>query len=227
MRSFAQSRSHQTWLTMVHRLDHGPCCPHPPHQPPLDLGEDLSCIAATFQYLHTSGWYWGSISASQARSTLLTKSEGTFLVRDSSHPQYMLALSVMTHCGPTSVRIKYNKGAFWLDSLSPELPNLQSFPDVLSLIQHYSRSGHTPQGPAASIEDNPLSTGKSDAAQRPPGTEDNGVLLKLLRPLHRPDTFLCLQHLARLAINRNTNCPDQLPLPNPLLDYLHDYPFHI
>ncbi|XP_061908924.1 cytokine-inducible SH2-containing protein-like isoform X2 [Entelurus aequoreus] len=188
-------------VTMVHRLDQGPCCPHRPHQPPLDLGEDLSCITATFQYLHTSGWYWGSISASQARSTLLTKSEGTFLVRDSSHPQYMLALSVMTHCGPTSVRI--------------------------NLIQHYSRSGHTPQGPAASIEDNPLSTGKSDAAQRPPGTDDNGVLLKLLRPLHRPDTFPCLQHLARLAINRNTNCPDQLPLPNPLLDYLHDYPFHI
>ncbi|XP_054641841.1 cytokine-inducible SH2-containing protein-like [Dunckerocampus dactyliophorus] len=213
-------------VTMVYPVDQGPCCPHPP-QTSLDRGEDLSGIAATFQYLHTSGWYWGSISASQARDTLLTKSEGTFLVRDSSHPQYMLALSVMTHCGPTSVRIHFKRGSFWLDSLSPELPNLQSFPDVLSLIQHYTGSGHTPQGPAASIQDSPLSKIKPDAVQCPPEPKDSGVLLKLLRPLHRPEAFPCLQHLARLTINRKTNCPDQLPLPKPLLDYLHDYPFHI
>ncbi|XP_077430597.1 cytokine inducible SH2-containing protein b [Vanacampus margaritifer] len=212
-------------MTTTHHVAPGPCCPH--HlQPPCDRDEDLSCIATTFQYLQTSGWYWGSISASQARDKLLAKSEGTFLVRDSSHPQYMVALSVMTHCGPTSVRIQYKRGSFWLDSLSPELPHLQSFPDVVSLIQRYISSGHTAQGPPASTENSRFATIKPDHAQLPPA-KDSGVILKLMRPLHRPETFPSLQHLTRLSINRNTNCPHQLPLPKPLLDYLHDYPFHI
>ncbi|XP_019736473.1 cytokine inducible SH2-containing protein b [Hippocampus comes] len=213
-------------VTTSHHVDPDPFCPHPP-QTPSDRDEDLSCIAATFQYLQTSGWYWGSISASQARDKLLAKSEGTFLVRDSSHPQYMVALSVMTHCGPTSVRIQYKRGSFWLDSLSPELPHLQSFPDVISLIQRYIGSAHTPHGPATSTEDGRLSKIKPNHVHSPPLAKDSGVILKLLRPLHRPETFPRLQHLARLAINRNANCLDQLPLPKPLLDYLHDYPFHI
>ncbi|XP_049589580.1 cytokine-inducible SH2-containing protein [Syngnathus scovelli] len=212
-------------VTTTHHVDPGPCSTYPP-QTACDQDEDLSCIATTFQYLQTSGWYWGSISASQAREKLLAKSEGTFLVRDSSHPQYMVALSVMTHCGPTSVRIQYKNGSFWLDSLSPELPHLQSFPDVVSLVQRYISLGHTPQGRTASSENNHLSKISPDHLQFSPA-KDSGVILRLSRPLHKPETFPPLQHLARLIINRNTNCPQQLPLPKPLLNYLHDYPFHI
>lgn len=171
---------------------------------------------------HFPGWYWGSISASEAREALLTKSEGTFLVRDSSHPQYMLALSVKTCYGPTSVRIEYNKGCFWLDSISAALPNLQSFPDVHSLIQHYIGSGHTPQNkPTRDIHPQT----KPDPAKHT--AKDSGVPLKLMRPLHKPEAFPSLQHLTRLTINRHTNCPHQLPLPKPLLRYLQNYPFSI
>ncbi|XP_077582539.1 cytokine-inducible SH2-containing protein-like [Stigmatopora nigra] len=206
--------------TTTHRGSQGPSCPLLP-QTSWDRDEDLACIATNFHHLNNSGWYWGTISASQARDKLLTKSEGTFLVRESSHPHYMVALSVMTHCGPTSVRIQYSRGCFWLDSFSPQLPHLQSFPDVISLVQRY-----TTWGQAASIEGAVLSHKKPTHIQAPL-VKDNGVILKLLRPLHRPETFPCLQHLARLAINRFTNCPDQLPLPKALLNYLHDYPFHI
>ncbi|XP_022049658.1 cytokine-inducible SH2-containing protein-like [Acanthochromis polyacanthus] len=209
-------------VTIFHHEERGSsCCPHP-SPPQWDPAEDLRCIAATFQYLHTSGWYWGSVSASEAREALLTKSEGTFLVRDSSHPQYMLALSVKTRYGPTSVRIEYNRGCFWLDSISPGLPHLQSFPDVPSLIQHYSGSGQTPQDQASS---DILPQNKPDAAQH--AAKDSGVPLKLTNPLHRLKVFPSLQHLARLTINRHTNCSNQLPLPNPLLRYLQDYPFSI
>lgn len=204
-----------------HEQDRSSCCPHP-SPPPWDPTEDLHCITTTFQYLQASGWYWGSISASEAREALLKKSEGTFLMRDSSHPQYMLALSVKTRCGPTSVRIEYSRGSFWLDSISPSLPNLQSFPDVLSLIQHYMSSGHTPQGQTSN--DIPPKT-KSDPVKHT--AKDSGVPLKLMHPLHKPEAFPSLQHLTRLTINRHTNCPDQLPLPKPLLRYLQDYPFHI
>lgn len=143
-------------------------------------------------------------------------------MRDSSHPQYMLALSVKTRCGPTSVRIEYIRGSFWLDSITPGLPHLQSFPDVLSLIQHYTASGHSPQG-QASNDIHPET--KPDPAKRT--AKDSGVPLKLMHPLHKPEAFPSLQHLTRLTINRHTNCPDQLLLPKPLLRYLQDYPFHI
>ena len=143
-------------------------------------------------------------------------------MRDSSHPQYMLALSVTTRCGPTSVRIEYSRGSFWLDSISPSLPHLLSFPDVLSLIQHYMGLGQAPQG----------QTSNDIHPKTKPGpvkhtAKDSGVPLKLTRPLHKPEAFPSLQHLTRLTINRHTNCPEQLPLPKPLLRYLQDYPFHI
>lgn len=171
-------------------------------------------------FIYFPGWYWGSISASEAREALIKKSEGTFLLRDSSHPKYMLALSIKTRCGPTSVRIEYNRGCFWLDSISPNLPHLQSFPDVLSLVQHYAVLGQTRQD-LASIQPQT----KPDPTQH--AAEDTGVPLKLMRPLHRLEGFPSLQHLTRLSINKHTNCPDRLPLPKPLLHFLQDYPFYI
>lgn len=209
-------------VTILHHEERGSSCCPLPSPPPWDPAEDLRCITTTFQYLQTSGWYWGSISASEAREALLKKSEGTFLVRDSSHPQYMLTLSVKTRYGPTSVRIEYSRGCFWLDSISPVLPHLQSFPDVLSLIQHYTSSGNAPQDQASS-DIHPQT--KPGAAQH--AAKDRGVPLKLMHPLHRLEVFPSLQHLTRLTINRHTNCPDQLPLPKPLLRYLQDYPFSI
>ncbi|KAM4582931.1 cytokine inducible SH2-containing protein b [Fundulus diaphanus] len=195
------------------------CYPQP-LPPAWNPAQDLLCITTNFQYLQASGWYWGSISASQAREVLQSKSEGTFLVRDSSHPQYMLALSVKTRCGPTSVRIEYNRGCFWLDSTSPHLPQLQAFPDVPSLIQHYTTSGQTAQD----LESMRPQT-KPDPMQCV--SKDSGVPLKLLHPLLHMQGFPSLQHLARLAINKHTNCTDQLPLPKPLLHFLQSYPFFV
>ncbi|XP_035517342.1 cytokine-inducible SH2-containing protein-like [Morone saxatilis] len=209
-------------VAVSHHEEHrGSCCPHP-SPPPWEPAEDLRCIATTFQYLQTSGWYWGSISAVEAREALLKQTEGTFLMRDSSHPQYMLALSVKTRCGPTSVRIEYSRGSFRLDSISPSLLHLQSFPDVLSLIQHYMGSGDTPQG-QASKDIHPKT--KPDPAKH--AVKDSGMPLKLIHPLHKPEAFPSLQHLTRLTVNRFTDSPDQLPLPKPLLRYMQDYPFHI
>lgn len=145
----------------------------------------------------------------QAREALLQKSEGTFLLRDSSHPRHLLALSVNTCCGPTSVRVEYCRGSFWLDSVSPGLPRLHSFPDVLSLVQHYVTSQEPEAEPARSA------------------AKDSGVPLRLRHALHRPQVFPSLQHLTRLAINRSGGRPELLPLPRPLQRYLLDYPFHV
>ncbi|KAK6319537.1 hypothetical protein J4Q44_G00107480 [Coregonus suidteri] len=157
--------------------------------PLYDSTEDLCCITTTFQYLQNSGWYWGSISASEARDALLKMSVGTFLVRDSSHPLYMLTLSVKTAVGPTNVRIEYSGGHFRLDSSSPGTPHLLSFPDVCSLVQHY-------------VEDPPQPKAKPSPPQ--PAVKDNAVLLKLLRPL--PQAFPSLQHLTRVTSVLATYC---------------------
>ncbi|XP_015258122.1 PREDICTED: cytokine-inducible SH2-containing protein-like [Cyprinodon variegatus] len=206
--------------SILHHEEPQSSCYPQPLPPAWNAAQDLNSITTNLQYLQTSGWYWGSMSASQAREVLQSRSEGTFLVRDSSHPQYMLALSVKTRCGPTSVRIEYNRGCFWLDSTSPHLPQLQAFPNVPSLIQHYTTSRQTPQD-LESVQP-PI---KPDLMQHAP--KDSGVPLKLLRPLLNMKGFPSLQHLARLAINKHTNCTDQLPLPKTLLHYLQNYPFFI
>ncbi|XP_051996558.1 cytokine-inducible SH2-containing protein-like [Xyrauchen texanus] len=177
---------------------------------------DFRAITNNFSYLDTAGWYWGAITASEAHSALQGASEGTFLVRDSSHPLYMLTLSVKTCRGPTNVRIEYSLGRYRLDSSSPSRSSLQSFSDVPSLVQHYVGS-RTEQGKKNEESDPVSSLTQKECA----------MLLKLKKPIHRPQAFPSLQHLTRLVINRHTSCTEGLPLPKPLLQYLQDYPFHL
>lgn len=159
---------------------------------------------------------------SEAQEALMKKCEGTFLMRDSNHPKHMLTLSVKTCCGPTSVRIKYSRGSFWMDSIAAVQPCMQTFPDVLSLVQSYMSSGHVPQSQTPSAVYPKV---KPDPAQD--AAQGSNVPLKLMYPLHKPGAFPSLRHLTRLTINRHASCPDQLPLPKLLLRYLQDYPFHI
>ncbi|KAF7665703.1 hypothetical protein LDENG_00135150 [Lucifuga dentata] len=187
--------------------------------PPLwDPTKDLKAIASNFCYLENSGWYWGAITAAQAHAALQEASEGAFLVRDSSHPMYMLTLSVRTARGPTSIRIQYSGAQFLLDSSSPARPSLSSFPSVPSLVQHY-------MGPERTEERKVEEEAPTKASQKT--LQEMSVVLKLKRAVYKPQGFPSLQHLTRLVINRHCDCPEQLPLPTPLLRYLHDYPFKV
>ncbi|XP_062402201.1 cytokine-inducible SH2-containing protein [Sardina pilchardus] len=215
-----------------------PSCLHSA-PPQWDPRKDLQAIASTFCYLEISGWYWGGMTANDAQAVLQVASEGTFLVRDSSHPLYMLTLSVRTKRGPTNVRIEYSCGRFRLDSSSPARPRLLSFPDIPSLVQHYVGSGRssTPEEGQIGTEevaeqgDKKKQRGedrdKANAEISPLPEARDAVLLKLKRPICRPQAFPSLQHLTRLAINKQAACPAQLPLPRPLLRYLQQYPFQL
>ncbi|XP_056129486.1 cytokine-inducible SH2-containing protein [Lampris incognitus] len=187
--------------------------------PPLwDPTKDLRAIASNFCYLENSGWYWGAITAAQAHATLQEATEGAFLVRDSSHPLYMLTLSVRTARGPTSIRIQYSGAQFLLDSSSPARPSLLSFADVPSLVQHY-------MGPGRKVEEGKVEDAPSKPSQQT--NQETSVVLKLTKAMYKPQGAPSLQHLTRLVINRHSDCPDQLPLPRPLLRYLKDYPFKV
>lgn len=152
------------------------------------------------------------MTASEARDALSGTSEGTFLVRDSSHPLYLFTLSIKTKRGPTNVRVEYDSGRFRLDSSFPARSCLLSFSALPSLVQHYASTSQEEE---------------RKAEERHMVSKDNGVLLKLRKPLHRPQAFPTLQHLTRLVINRHTDSHKQLPLPRPLLIYLQEYPFQV
>ncbi|CAL1609477.1 unnamed protein product [Knipowitschia caucasica] len=180
-----------------------------------DPAKDLQTIASNFYYLENSGWYWGAITAAQAHSALQEASEGAFLIRDSSHPMYMLTLSVRTARGPTSIRIQYKASRFLLDSSSPARPSLSTFPNIPSLVQHY-------MGPERHAEEK-----KEQEKPNSKNAQDTSIVLKLKHAVYKPQGLPTLQHLTRLVINRHTDCTEMLPLPGPLLRYVQDYPFKV
>lgn len=167
-----------------------------------------------------TGWYWGAVTAAQAHAALQEASEGAFLVRDSSHPLYMLTLSVRTARGPTSIRIQYSRAQFLLDSNSQAQPSLSSFPNVPSLVQYY-------MGPKRKDEQGKVGDESALPKSLQQTVQDSCVVLKLKRAIYKPQSLPSLQHLTRLVINRHSDRPDQLPLPRPLLRYIQDYPFKI
>ncbi|XP_006511698.1 cytokine-inducible SH2-containing protein isoform X1 [Mus musculus] len=197
----------------------------------LDPEGDLLCIAKTFSYLRESGWYWGSITASEARQHLQKMPEGTFLVRDSTHPSYLFTLSVKTTRGPTNVRIEYADSSFRLDSNCLSRPRILAFPDVVSLVQHYvascaadTRSDSPDPAPTPAL---PMSKQDAPSDSVLPIPVATAVHLKLVQPFVRRSSARSLQHLCRLVINRLVADVDCLPLPRRMADYLRQYPFQL
>lgn len=186
--------------------------PHRPSRLPVpDLHGPTHFLSQSDTCLPSSGWYWGSLTANEAKEILQDTSEGTFLLRDSSQRDYLFTISAMTSAGPTNLRIEYKHGKFKLDSVVLLKPKLKQFDSVVHLVEHYvqlSRSGSTkaPPGPRA---------------PPPNGT----VQLLLTTPVYTATPTL--QHLCRISINRVTQQVEELPLPSRLKDYLTEYSYHV
>lgn len=156
-----------------------------------------------------AGWYWGSLTANEAKEILQDTSEGTFLVRDSSQRDYLFTISAMTSAGPTNLRIEYKDGKFKLDSVVLVKPKLKQFDSVVHLVEHYVQLSRT-----------------SCKGRTTPLAPSNGtVQLLLTTPVYTATPSL--QHLCRIAINKTTRRVQELPLPNRLKDYLTDYTYHV
>ncbi|XP_060885908.1 suppressor of cytokine signaling 2 [Labrus mixtus] len=173
---------------------------------------DESRIALAMKDLRNTGWYWGSLTANEAKEILQDSSEGTFLVRDSSQRDYLFTISAMTSAGPTNLRIEYKHGKFKLDSVVLVKPKLKQFDSVVHLVEHYVHLSR--------------STDRAAAANPQASTAANGtVQLLLTKPVYTATP--ALQHLCRITINRRTRRVQDLPLPNRLKDYLTDYSYHV
>ncbi|XP_061570506.1 suppressor of cytokine signaling 2-like [Cololabis saira] len=176
-------------------------------------------IAAAMKDLRNTGWYWGSLTANEAKEILADASEGTFLLRDSSQREYLFTISAMTSAGPTNLRIEFKHGKFKLDSVVLVKPKLKQFDSVVHLVEHYVQlsRGSDRAAPAQPQR----AAAAAGAAAAPNGT----VQLLLTKPVYVATPPL--QHLCRIAINRTTRRVQALPIPNRLKDYLTDYAYNV
>ncbi|CAL8385992.1 unnamed protein product [Boreogadus saida] len=194
---------------------------------------DENRIASAMKDLKNTGWYWGSLTAHEAKEILHDAPEGTFLLRDSSQRDYLFTISAMTSAGPTNLRIEFKDGKFKLDSVVLIKPKLRQFDSVVLLVEHYvqlsrnsakagGRDGGAKTGGGAAA-DNPAAAA---AAAAPSGTMPSGtVQLLLTKPVYTAAP--ALQHLCRVSINRSARSVRDLPLPNRLKDYLTDYAYNV
>ncbi|XP_062238292.1 suppressor of cytokine signaling 2 [Platichthys flesus] len=176
---------------------------------------DESRIASAMKELRNTGWYWGTLTATEAKEILQDAAEGTFLVRDSSQRDYLFTISAMTSAGPTNLRIEYKHGKFKLDSVVLVRPKLKQFDSVVHLVEHYVMLSKTSDNTTADPQFS------AAAAAAPNGT----VQLLLTKPMYTATP--ALQHLCRIAINKTTRQVQDLPLPNRLRDYLTDYAYNV
>ncbi|XP_050791803.1 suppressor of cytokine signaling 2 isoform X1 [Gopherus flavomarginatus] len=161
-------------------------------------------LAAAMEELRRAGWYWGNMNVAEAKERLQDTPEGTFLVRDSSHSEYLLTISVKTSAGPTNLRIEYQDGKFRLDSIICVRSRLKQFDSVVHLIEYY----------VLTCKDR--KTG--------PETPSNGIVhLYLNKPLYTSTPSL--QHQCRITINKCTDKILELPLPTRLKEYLKEYQY--
>lgn len=169
-----------------------------------------------------AGWYWGRLSANEAKEILADSPEGTFLVRDSSQRDYLFTISAMTAAGPTNLRIEYAEGKFKLDSVVLVKPKLKQFDSVVHLVEHYVKLSRS----SCKAVRGPAPASGSGSGQMGLGPNSNGtVQLLLTKPAYT--AMPPLQHLCRIAINQMTRQVRDLPLPNRLKDYLMDYAYHV
>ncbi|KAE8615365.1 hypothetical protein XENTR_v10008494 [Xenopus tropicalis] len=146
------------------------------------------------------------MTVDEAKEKLQDAPEGTFLVRDSSHTDYLLTISVKTSAGPTNLRIEYREGKFRLDSVVCVRSRLKQFDSVVHLIEYYVL----------------LSKNKKIESETLP---NRTVHLWLVKPLYT--SAPSLQHLCRMTVNKCTDKIDELPLPMRLKEYITEYRYHV
>ncbi|KAG7323796.1 hypothetical protein KOW79_013498 [Hemibagrus wyckioides] len=175
-----------------------------------DSSEEAQRLQNAMTHLHKSGWYWGSITAAEAKQLLNEAPDGSFLVRDSSNPGYLLTLSVKTELGPTHLRIEYSNGHFGFDSVVMARPHLRQFKGAVDLVQYYTLAYRR-------------QASHRELGMDPDSLPENTLQLKLTKPRHKAAPGL--QHLCRVVINQHSHNHRDLPLPEMLKDFLREYPF--
>ncbi|XP_057324185.1 probable serine/threonine-protein kinase ndrD [Microplitis mediator] len=157
--------------------------------------------------LGNSGWYYGNMNWQQSENLLKNMEIGRWLVRDSSDSRYAFTISVQTKRGPTSVRVHYYNKKFRLDSEPALILMMPQFDCPIKLLDFYiyfSKYGNEK-----------LTQVWVDYSGH--------VFSKIFLTNPVVKDVSSLSHLARIVINKNKI--DTKHLPNPIKNYIAEYPY--
>ncbi|XP_056405130.1 suppressor of cytokine signaling 7 isoform X2 [Hyla sarda] len=188
------------------------CLPVPLVQPlqcPI-LRQDPSSFAASLRELEKCGWYWGPMNWEDAEMKLKGKPDGSFLVRDSSDPRYILSLSFRSQGITHHTRMEHYRGTFSLWCHPKFEDRCQSVVEFIKRAIMHSKNGKF----------------LYFLRSRVPGLPPTPV--QLLYPVSRFSNVKSLQHLCRFRIRqlvRIDHIPE-LPLPKPLISYLRKFYYY-
>ncbi|XP_039560614.1 suppressor of cytokine signaling 7 [Passer montanus] len=184
-------------------------CPQPHLQCPL-ARPDPSSFAASLRELEKCGWYWGPMNWEDAEMKLKGKPDGSFLVRDSSDPRYILSLSFRSQGITHHTRMEHYRGTFSLWCHPKFEDRCQSVVEFIKRAIMHSKNGKF----------------LYFLRSRVPGLPPTPV--QLLYPVSRFSNVKSLQHLCRFRIRqlvRIDHIPE-LPLPKPLISYIRKFYYY-
>ncbi|XP_041813029.1 suppressor of cytokine signaling 7-like isoform X1 [Chelmon rostratus] len=186
---------------------------HPPPRlaPRCPLGRpDSGSFATSLRELEKCGWYWGPMNWEDAEMKLKGKPDGSFLVRDSSDPRYILSLSFRSQGVTHHTRMEHYRGTFSLWCHPKFEDRCHSVVEFIERAIMHSKNGKF----------------LYFLRSRVPGLPPTPV--QLLYPVSRFSSVKSLQHLCRFCIRQLVRIDhiQELPLPTPLISYLRKFYYY-
>ncbi|KAI5101840.1 suppressor of cytokine signaling 7 [Silurus meridionalis] len=165
-------------------------------------GVDSSSFTASLRELERCGWYWGPMNWEDAELKLKGKPDGSFLVRDSSDPRYILSLSFRSQGVTHHTRMEHYRGTFSLWCHPKFEDRCHSVVEFIERAIMHSKNGKF----------------LYFLRSRVPGLPPTPV--QLLYPVSRFCNVKTLQHLCRFCIRQLVRIDhiQELPLPKYCLD---------
>uniref|UniRef100_H3C0S2 Suppressor of cytokine signaling 7 n=1 Tax=Tetraodon nigroviridis TaxID=99883 RepID=H3C0S2_TETNG len=191
--------------------------PPPSRQPPPPMlcalrRSEASNFTASLRELEKCGWYWGPMNWEDAEMKLKGKPDGSFLVRDSSDPRYILSLSFRSQGVTHHTRMEHYRapGTFSLWCHPKFEDRCHSVVEFIERAIMHSKNGKF----------------LYFLRSRVPGLPPTPV--QLLYPVSRFSNVKSLQHLCRFCIRQIVRIDhiQELPLPRPLISYLSKFYYY-
>ncbi|XP_028268076.1 uncharacterized protein LOC114440026 isoform X2 [Parambassis ranga] len=171
---------------------------------------DAGSFATSLRELEKCGWYWGPMNWEDAEMKLKGKPDGSFLVRDSSDPRYILSLSFRSQGVTHHTRMEHYRGTFSLWCHPKFEDRCHSVVEFIERAIMHSKNGKF----------------LYFLRSRVPGLPPTPV--QLLYPVSRFSSVKSLQHLCRFCIRQLVRIDhiQELPLPMPLIAYLRKFYYY-
>ncbi|XP_062304279.1 suppressor of cytokine signaling 7 isoform X1 [Osmerus eperlanus] len=171
---------------------------------------EASNFTASLRELEKCGWYWGPMNWEDAEMKLKGKPDGSFLVRDSSDPRYILSLSFRSQGVTHHTRMEHYRGTFSLWCHPKFEDRCHSVVEFIERAIMHSKNGKF----------------LYFLRSRVPGLPPTPV--QLLYPVSRFSNVKSLQHLCRFCIRQIVRIDhiQELPLPKPLISYLGKFYYY-